>query len=401
MSSWTNIETSMAPPDGRAVPTRADELSPEWLTHCLRHAGTLSADARVSQIETKRVGEGRGFAGQLARVQLRYEPADTQGPQTLIAKFATDHAPTREMMGLIDAYQREVRFYRELAPELGVSTPKCYFAHFDQARGHFCLLLEDLAPASSADMELGLSFEQAKVVLEQIATLHARWWNRVDEVPWLLLPEELVRSVRDQYLTLLPSFLERFSEPNPTLARIATQLGELFSGDEMLGQATKPPLTLAHNDLHPENVFFPTAAGGRFAVIDWQSLAAARHGTSDVTRILCMGMRPETRRRHSAALLEHYHARLCALGVRGYSLRQLKRRFREESTSMVVIAVLALATLDFDVEGGRRTLATIGERVELALADARLSRLLFSFLVYLRIRRWFARLFAGSKRLGT
>ena len=30
------------------------------------------------------------------------------------------------------------------------------------------------------------------------------------------------------------------------------------------------PFTLVHGDLRSDNVFFPTAAGGRFAMIDWQ-----------------------------------------------------------------------------------------------------------------------------------
>ena len=71
---------------------------------------------------------------------------------------------------------------------------------------------------------------------------------------------------------------------------LIVELGVLFDvlvAVMVLGLSLKnPPLTLSHNDLHPENVFFPTAAGGRFALIDWQSLAATRHGAGDLTRIL-------------------------------------------------------------------------------------------------------------------
>jgi hypothetical protein len=41
-------------------------------------------------------------------------------PATLIAKFACDHARTRKLMRSLDGYAREVRFYRELAPEIGL-----------------------------------------------------------------------------------------------------------------------------------------------------------------------------------------------------------------------------------------------------------------------------------------
>jgi hypothetical protein len=51
-------------------------------------------------------------------------------PATL-AKFATDHTGTQEMMRSLDGFAREVRFYRELAPEIGLGTPRCYFARYD------------------------------------------------------------------------------------------------------------------------------------------------------------------------------------------------------------------------------------------------------------------------------
>ncbi|MFI5308822.1 MAG: oxidoreductase family protein, partial [Polyangiales bacterium] len=293
-----------------------------------------------------------------------------------------------------------VRFYRELAPEIGVGTAHCYFAHYDRERGRFCLLLEDLSPARSADIVAGLSFEQAKVVLEQIAALHARWWNRVDEVAWLLLSEQMVRTLRDRFVASLPRFTERFGAQYPELTKIAAQMGELLTGDELLGKLSEPPLTLAHNDLHLNNVFLPSEAGGHFALIDWQGVSGSRHGTTDVARILCMGMRPEERRAHTDALLRHYHQALCRHGVRGYSLRSLRRRYREEMTAAVIIGVLAFDTLDFDVPGGQLAATMIGQRVDLALRDARVGRLLLLMLVMIRIRRFFARIFGGSKALG-
>jgi hypothetical protein len=401
MQPWLNVQTSLPPPAGHAVPARLSELSAEWLTACLQHAGVLAGDARVASFETTRIGQGRGFAGQLARLVLRYEPEHAHGPRTLIGKFATDHAPTRAMMATISAYEREVRFYRELAADVGIATPRCYFAHYDAPQACFCVLLEDLSPASSVDMQAGLSVEQATLVLDQLAALHARWWGRVDEIEWLQLSDDIVRKVRDRFQGSLPGFQRQFASVYPQLSRVAGQIGELLSGDELLAKPQKPPMTLTHNDLHLDNVFLPTAAGGRFALIDWQSVSGSRHGISDVTRILSLGMTAELRRSHQAALLEHYHTRLRELGVRGYSLRQLKRRFREEMTAMVIISVLALDTLDFDVDGADRTIATMGQRIEQALADGHMSRLLFGMLLLIRARRWLRRITSGAMRLGS
>jgi hypothetical protein len=401
MQPWLNVETSMSPPAGQAVPARLEQLSVQWLTACLQHAGVLADDARVVSFEAKRIGEGHGFAGQLARLSMRYEPERADGPRTLIGKFATDHVATRAMMATISAYEREVRFYRELAPDVGVSTPRCYFAHYDAVQARFCVLLEDLSPASSVDVQMGLSLEQAKLVLDQLALLHARWWGRVNDIEWLQLSDDIVRKVRDRFLGSLPSFQRRFSVEYPLLSRTAGQLGELLSGDELLAMTRKPPMTLTHNDLHLDNVFLPTEAGGRFALIDWQSVSASRHGTSDVTRIMCLGMTAELRRRHGPALLEHYHARLQELGVRGFGLRRLRRRFREEMTAMVMITVLALDTLDLDVDGAQVTVGTMGQRIEQALADARITRMLFGMLLWIRARRWLNRVLDRAMRLGS
>ena len=133
----------------------------------------LSRTGRVTSFEFKRIGQGKGFAGQIARVRLRYDAPEPNAPATLIAKFATEHAPTREMLGEIDGYVREVRFYRELARDIGIGTPHCYFAHYDSDDGRFCLLLEDLAPARSADRDVGLN-RRAGEARARAARRHAR-----------------------------------------------------------------------------------------------------------------------------------------------------------------------------------------------------------------------------------
>src|SRR3954466_14109617 len=136
MTTWTNVETSM-PPGAQPVPLRPEELTPDWLTASLRHAGVLSPTGRVVAFESERVGEGAGFAGRIARIDLRYATPEPSAPATLIAKFATEHAATREMIGSIDGYVREVRFYRELAADIGIGTPRCYFAHYDKSDTRF------------------------------------------------------------------------------------------------------------------------------------------------------------------------------------------------------------------------------------------------------------------------
>lgn len=398
MASIGNVETSMAPPGGQRVPRRPQELDAGWLTSSLRHAGVLSESQRVSAIELATIGQGRGFAGQIARVTLRYEPADAAAPASLIAKFSSEHAPTREMMGTFEGYAREVRFYRELAAEIGIGTPRCYFAHHEAAEGRCCLLLEDLAPAESADRDQGFTPEQAELVLEQLALLHARYWNRVDQLPWLALSDELFRQVTARFIAGVPAFCAQYGATYPTIARSARLFIPFFELGNVMTEARRPPLTLAHNDVHAENVFLPSRNGGRFAVIDWQSLSVSRQGTADVARVLCTCLRPELRRKHGRRLLAHYHRALRAAGVHDYSLRSLRFRYRQELLGTVLIGVLAFGALDFG-EHADEAPRLMAERIESALRDAHVVPLLRAFSLWYAFTRFLRGLFASSKQL--
>jgi hypothetical protein len=106
-------------------------------------------------------------------------------------------------------------------------------------------------------------------------------------------------------------------------------------------------------------------------------------------RVLCMGMRAEQRRRHQRALLRHYHRALCAHGVRDYSLRRLRLRYRAELVAIVLVTVLVLDGVNFSEDEASQ----FAGRVDAALADARASRLLSLLGVVLRVRRWFRRWF--------
>jgi len=390
-----SVETSLPPPGRDAVPRSPEELSAEWLTACLRHAGALSG-GRVVAFEQQRVGRGKGFAGHLARLELVYEDPLPESPKRLVAKFASEHDDMRELMDAMGGYRREVRFYRELARDVGVPTPRCFLAHYDQAGGRFLLLLEDMAPAASPGVERGLSLEQARTVMEQLAHLHARWWNREAELPWLQLDDEIIKLVRDQYLKALPTFLEQWSARYPTLSRVARGIAHMFEGDEWVAQVRARPRTLVHNDMHVENIFLPTEAGGRFAFIDWQGVSFGRHGVGDVTRILCMGMSTELRRAHTAELLRHYHTKLIELGVEGYDYRALKRRYREEVVSMVIVGVMAFDTIDFEGEGSAQTATILGDRIEAAVIETRMVRALTIYVALKRAQRFAGRLLGGT-----
>ncbi|MDH3599878.1 MAG: ecdysteroid 22-kinase family protein [Candidatus Tectomicrobia bacterium] len=48
-------------------------------------------------------------------------------------------------------YEREVRFYEQLVPQMELRTPNCYYSAIDLETGHSVLLLEDLTGGRKID----------------------------------------------------------------------------------------------------------------------------------------------------------------------------------------------------------------------------------------------------------
>src|SRR5215469_3623857 len=111
---------------------------------------TEALNRRVDDVTCTRIGIDRGFAGTVLRVR-----AHTGGlpALTLVAKIGPD--PTLE---------REVVFYRDLAPRLAMPAPRCWYAG-PAADGTPVVLLEDLAAARPGDALVGASIEDTASVL--------------------------------------------------------------------------------------------------------------------------------------------------------------------------------------------------------------------------------------------
>jgi hypothetical protein len=132
------------------IPLTHDEVTPEWLTAALRSGGALNA-ARIVEIAAETIGEGVGFVGDIARLRLSYDEQEACAPATIIAKLPTME-PRRRMMGAAARFfEREIRFYRDIAPGIDVRTPRCHYGASSPGDGRHVLLLEDLAPAEPGD----------------------------------------------------------------------------------------------------------------------------------------------------------------------------------------------------------------------------------------------------------
>ena len=108
------------------IPSGPDEITPEWLTQALGSRG-VATESEVTLVTSNVMAAGQGFAGQLARLEPAYASHGEGAPTSIVAKFPSAHPPTRELLNSLGGYQREVRFYEEIAARVELRTPVCYY----------------------------------------------------------------------------------------------------------------------------------------------------------------------------------------------------------------------------------------------------------------------------------
>lgn len=315
-----------------------DDLTPELVTRCLREAGHAKADVRA--VRGKRIGTGQ--IGQCVRYEL--ELADDSGdtPRTLVGKFPSDDPRSRQTGVQLRNYWKEVSFYRDLQPRLGIRTPRCYLARIEGQGPEHVLLLEDLAPAVQGDQLAGCTPAVARAAVLELVGLHAPTWcdGSLRELEWLGAPDQTTVQIgRMLYASQLPAFLERFRErlaPDEVaiIERAAASKGPPF---EPLGDV----FAALHIDYRLDNLLIDeTKTPPTIAAVDWQSLTLG-NPLADVAYFLGAGLLPEHRRAVEREIVEAYHERLVAAGVEGYDRERCWNDYRRGVFAGFAVTVVA------------------------------------------------------------
>jgi hypothetical protein len=336
-----------------AIPSGPADLTAEWLTAALRSSGTIGGE-RVVSFATEDVGEGAGFIGVVSRVKPVYDAAAATAPASLIAKFPGASEGGREIGNLFRFYEREIRFYEEVAPEIELRTPRRYFSAMDVDRGGYALLLEDLAPARCGDQVAGCSAGEAELALRSLADFHATWWEsprlaRLAE--WMPIVDAPVhRSAEQSYEQAWGPFIDNFGASlSPGMRATAERIGKNVVA--LQSSYADAPHTIMHGDYRLDNMFFGDDVERPFAIADWQ-IASRGRGIFDVTYFICGCLEPEERRANEQELVRLYHDTLLRRGVTGYSWEQCWEEYRRGASYLLVYVVISLGTLDFANERG-------------------------------------------------
>ena len=353
-----------------AVPRSIEDVTPEWLTAALREGGL---DVRVAALSAESIGEGVGVNGLTSRLRVAYETGSDEGPSSLVLKLPATH-PASKAIGLrLGFYENEVRFYDELAGNVSVNLPRCYYTGMDKERQDFALLLEDMAPALPGDDIASCSWDEAAAIVDELPKLHVPWWNSdlLPTLEWLPVGEPNIEAANQRFQdTLFPATMKNYGD---TLSPTAYRVSEKYSRElvHIVRQMTAAPYTLTHSDYRLVNMLLGgDALSPVVTVLDWQRVALGK-GPIDVAFFTVLSLTPETRRAWQWDLVERYHAGLVERGIRDYSLEECQRDYRlcAFAPSRIALAHGSRPPEQLEGEAGRLLQATLVERAAAAMED--------------------------------
>jgi hypothetical protein len=316
-------------PADRATIATTDDLSTEWLSSQL--------NASVSDFDIERIGTGQ--MSECYLVRLSYD-GEVSGPSSVVLKIAASDPASRQTGSALGLYEREVRFYAELAPALvdGPIAP-CYHASFEAEAGTFALLLGNAGPAEVGDEIEGTSADRARLAVSELGRLHvptldnaslagADWLNRESPISQALLSQ------------LYAGFLERYAERiAPRHRAVCDKLVASFDGYLAANEATDHPQGIVHGDYRLDNMLFGTDTADRpLTVVDWQTVTWGPAMT-DLAYFLGCALPVPVRRAHGEQLTALYHQ---ALGSRtSLTLDDVRDGVRRQSFFGVTMAIVS------------------------------------------------------------
>ncbi|WP_420450283.1 aminoglycoside phosphotransferase family protein [Ilumatobacter sp.] len=293
--------------------------------------------------------------------------AGSTGPEHVVAKFAAlrDGALASARTG--GTHERELRTYDELLAETDVAVPTVHASYFDPDTAHFLMVQDFVEIDGEVDQISGIGVDRARVVIGNVARVHARWWGseRLAAFPWLPRLDGRNR------ITNLTAMARAGWEPLCEITDLDVDARRLGDGldqrvERVLRELATMPSTLLHCDLRTDNLLFEPDGTG-VSIVDWQG-AGIGPPAFDLAYFLSQCLTIDDRRRHEDDLLGAYRDDLAAAGVERTD-DEVRTGYGAAMLYGLVIACAIPLVSDRHEPRARRLAATMADRAIAGLRD--------------------------------
>ena len=282
----------------------------ERLAEALRTSGSARPGAVIDSMAMTPIGAGA--MADTFHVRIDWT-AGHSGPASLVMKRPSTDAKAASTAASLGAYEREARFYTELAPQSAVRAPRLLGVMSDPGTGvPDTVLLEDLTvgyrPGEQLEEAPLLEVQRAR---HQLALLQAPFWNdeATGALPWL----------HRRIGVPIPGILDRMRRSWDGAHHIRESLSaaerecidRFVENAETWSHNAIGPNSLVHHDYRLDNLLFNNS---EVVAIDWQTIGWGPV-MFDLAYLLGTSLESETRRAVERDEIGRYLTDLSRLGV--------------------------------------------------------------------------------------
>ena len=354
------------------IPKRTKRITSEWLNTVLHDSGYLK-DVYIESISREPWGAGEGLSSDMARLTITYDKESPELPMTMIVKMPTTFRTALTIALQYNIYEKEIRFYNEVAPKSPIRVPEVIYSDIDSENKKFILILEDCSNYKQIDQIEGLNQEQTILIIDAIADFHARWWDAPD-----LYSFDWVSKPRDKYsMSLIDTYRNNWD-----LAIKSKEFKEILpEGSQKVGEkiykhfpwlVTDNPdedLTIAHFDFRADNFFFDFEnKENPLIVCDWGS-ASVSGGILDIAYLLGNSLKIDLRRKIEKKMINHYIKQLEKKGITGFDFDYSWDFYLKSLMTYAFIPVLEYTQLDISNPRATELFKSMTKRQFTAISD--------------------------------
>jgi thiamine kinase-like enzyme len=255
-----------------------------------------------------------------------------------------------------------------------VEVPVAYLAKVDEETSRFIVVMEDLGGLRVVDQNIGISIEDARAVIDAAATLHAKWWDRGDE----MAQNGTTISLGDPiYPAVLPFVFgegwEKLTK-EMNLPEGILEIGPRFSErlPSLLQSLVAGPNTLCHGDFRADNILFNS--DNEPVLIDFQLLGSGT-GAYDVAYFITQSLTKEDASKYERELFDRWIAGLQGEGL-VVDAEDLWLQYRRCALFCLAYPVIASRGMDLNNDRERTLIEMMNERFDRAVRELNLAELM-------------------------